>query len=355
MSPFRSSVVGLAASFAAATLLFVPALAQADAQVAGSRSAHRTTLQRGDHGKAVRRIQRLLTKAGFTTGRDGEFGPATARVVRAFQRAARLEVTGVVDRKTFVALRHATDGSVARNVSGGFNLHSLGQRAEHLGDRIPLRRGMSGHDVRVLQDYLRRAGFSTSVDGEFGRGTARSVRRFERDQEIAKDGVVDAADIAALRSLVEGDQTTPAQSRTLQEQPGAKATIDADGFAVAPADAPQAVKDIIAAGNEIAKKPYIYGGGHGSWKDRGYDCSGSVSYALHGAGLLDASMPSGSFESWGERGRGDWVTLYANGGHMYMVVAGIRFDTSGRSQDGTRWHADMRSGSGFVAVHPKGL
>jgi hypothetical protein len=115
------------------------------------------------------------------------------------------------------------------------------------------------------------------------------------------------------------------------------------------------VQAIIAAGNRIATLPYVYGGGHGSWEDTGYDCSGSVSYALHGAGLLSASMPSGDFEGWGAAGPGSWVTIYANGGHMYMVVAGLRFDTSGQRGSGTRWQADLRSNAGFVVRHPVGL
>ena len=109
---------------------------------------------------------------------------------------------------------------------------------------------------------------------------------------------------------------------------------------MAPADAPAAVKAVIAAGNRIATKPYKYGGGHARWEDSGYDCSGSVSYALHGGGLLSSSMPSGGFTSWGASGQGRWITIYANSGHMYMVVAGLRFDTSGASP--SRWQSDMR-------------
>jgi cell wall-associated NlpC family hydrolase len=112
---------------------------------------------------------------------------------------------------------------------------------------------------------------------------------------------------------------------------------------------------MIAAGNVIAHKPYRYGGGHGRWSDTGYDCSGSVSYALHGAGLLKAPLASYDFEHWGDAGPGEWVTIYANGGHAYMVVAGLRFDTSGRSRTGSRWQTDMRSPRGYVVRHPDGL
>jgi peptidoglycan hydrolase-like protein with peptidoglycan-binding domain len=360
--PFRSFAVGLAAAFAAACVLFIPAIAHADTQAAAQAAARlgNRTLRSGDHGTAVKALQQLLGQAGFKTTVDGQYGGGTVTVVRRFQRAANLKMTGIADAATLAALRRATDGSAASNTSGGYDVRSAGTSSRHLGDRIPLRRGMSGHDVRILQDFLRRAGFTTSIDGEFGAGTARSVKQFETDQQVTVDGVIDAADIDLLRSLVDGDQgaapsTTPVSAQAAPLGPGDKATVGPDGLAVAPASAPDQVKQIIAAGNAIAKKPYVYGGGHGRWDDRGYDCSGSVSYALHGAGLLDQALPSGSFTSWGESGPGQWVTIYAKGSHMYMVVAGLRFDTSGRQEDGTRWHASQRSPDGYTVVHPPGL
>ena len=129
----------------------------------------------------------------------------------------------------------------------------------------------------------------------------------------------------------------------------------ADGTAVAPKDAPQIVRDVINAGNVIAKTPYLWGGGHGSWAASGYDCSGSVSFALAGAGLLDSPMTSGLLARWGSAGRGRWITIYANGGHVFMEVAGLRFDTGGIRGSGTRWQATGRSTAGFVARHPEGL
>jgi peptidoglycan hydrolase CwlO-like protein len=127
------------------------------------------------------------------------------------------------------------------------------------------------------------------------------------------------------------------------------------GTAQAPPGAPPAVALVIAAGNAIAGLPYLYGGGHAGFKDTAYDCSGSVSYALAAAGLVSAPMASGPFMSWGEAGPGKWITVYANQGHAYMVVAGWRFDTSALSQGGTRWSRDLRSNAGFVARHPPGL
>ena len=137
--------------------------------------------------------------------------------------------------------------------------------------------------------------------------------------------------------------------------PGAKGTVTGDGFAVPPASAPEVVKEVIAAGNAIAKTPYKWGGGHASWDDTGYDCSGSVSYALHGGGLLGSALVSGDFAHWGVSGPGSWITIYANGGHVYMVVAGMRFDTSARSRTGSRWTMVQRDSAGFSVTHPKGL
>jgi cell wall-associated NlpC family hydrolase len=127
------------------------------------------------------------------------------------------------------------------------------------------------------------------------------------------------------------------------------------GRAIAPVDAPAAVKKVITAANRIRTKPYIWGGGHGRWWDRGYDCSGAVSFALRGGGFLNSPLPSGPMESWGSAGAGRWITIYANAGHAYAVIAGLRWDTSGNtSGTGPRWHEDMADSSGFVARHPPG-
>lgn len=137
--------------------------------------------------------------------------------------------------------------------------------------------------------------------------------------------------------------------------PAAPATIGPDGTATAPAGAPPVVVALIAAGNQIATLPYKYGGGHGSFTDTAYDCSGSVSFALHGAGLLDATLDSTELSTWGRSGAGRWITIYANKTHTYLVVAGVRFDTSGQRAAGTRWQAALRSNKGFKVRHPAGL
>jgi hypothetical protein len=127
--------------------------------------------------------------------------------------------------------------------------------------------------------------------------------------------------------------------------------------AIPPPGAPATVKAAIAAANRIDHRPYVWGGGHLSWRSRGYDCSGAVGYVLHAAGLLDQTVVSGQLESWGEGGLGRWISVYANAEHTYMVIAGLRFDTRDDPPgvSGPRWHMAGVDGRKFVARHPAGL
>jgi hypothetical protein len=148
--------------------------------------------------------------------------------------------------------------------------------------------------------------------------------------------------------------TNPAEAAWLQG--GYGGWVEGNGFARAPSNAPLAVKRVIDAGNQIARSPYIWGGGHGRWLDNGYDCSGSVSFALASGGMLNATETSGQLMSWGVAGPGHWLTIYANQEHVFMYVAGLRFDTSGRAGDhASRWQLAPRSADGFVARHYPGL
>jgi hypothetical protein len=138
--------------------------------------------------------------------------------------------------------------------------------------------------------------------------------------------------------------------------PTAKARLLDNGMLIPPKSAPTRIKAVIAAANKIRTKPYIWGGGHARWWDAGYDCSGSVSYALHGGKFLESPLPSGPMEDWGLEGEGRWITVFANAGHAYAVIAGIRWDTSGDSSGtGPRWHEDLRDNVGYVARHPAGF
>jgi cell wall-associated NlpC family hydrolase len=148
-----------------------------------------------------------------------------------------------------------------------------------------------------------------------------------------------------------GAQYTPGSGATTA--PGT-ARLDA-GVAYAPPAAPIAVVRAIRAGNRLQDKPYLYGGGHKSFKSAAYDCSGAVSYALHGGGLLTAPLNSSALMAWGTAGPGSWITVYANPGHAYAVIAGLRLDTSGTGGRGPRWQLIQRDATGFVARHPAGL
>jgi cell wall-associated NlpC family hydrolase len=134
-----------------------------------------------------------------------------------------------------------------------------------------------------------------------------------------------------------------------------EATLAADGTATLPAGAPPEVAAIVQAANRIALLPYRYGGGHRSFEDTAYDCSGSVSYALHAAELLESPLDSTGLGRWGRAGAGRWISVYANKDHVFMVVAGLRFDTSGQKRTGSRWQPMDRSVKGFVVRHPDGL
>ena len=156
-----------------------------------------------------------------------------------------------------------------------------------------------------------------------------------------------------------GTTTTPTDPAAPVGPPG-KAKLRKDGTAVAPADAPANIQAAIAAGNAIHTFPYVWGGGHRSFTDTGYDCSGAVSYVLHAAGLLASPMPSGPLaSSWGAPGKGRWITVYANASHAYMIVAGLRFDTSSGGDrwnqgSGPRWRKKKREPVGFTAKYAPG-
>lgn len=191
---------------------------------------------------------------------------------------------------------------------------------------------------------------------------ARAERRETLQQLTARaagleDGIADAEQRQAVVSAPDPvDVAAPTPS--VPAPNGSTATLNSDGSATAPANAPQQVKDVIAAANAIRDYPYLWGGGHGSFEASGYDCSGAISYALHGGGLLDSPLDSTGFMSWGEPGVGNWITVYANSGHAYMMVAGLRWDTSDSGGDGPSW-ADYPSAweqsQSFTATHPAGF
>ena len=173
----------------------------------------------------------------------------------------------------------------------------------------------------------------------------------------ASGGVGSSSSSASVPASIPAEAECPSEGGGLANGacvPVKKARLIA-GKAVAPPGSLEAIAEVIDAANRIRTTPYIWGGGHGRWWDRGYDCSGSVGYALHGGGLLEAPMTSGEMTRWGMPGRGHWITIYANPRHVFAVIAGLRWDTVGdASGTGPRWHEDMAPTAGFIARHPPG-
>jgi peptidoglycan hydrolase-like protein with peptidoglycan-binding domain len=344
-------------------------------------------------GSDVRTLQADLTKAGFKTPTVGTFGPTTERNVKSFERRYHMAVNGQVTaafvRKLQLVISGASNADSAPG-SGGTSLGQAGPAggkrkskqaaaandptsvlsnnpvlapvtqdggSQHLGERT-LQQGMKGHDVRVLQGYLSLAGFPTAVDGDFGAGTKANVIKFEQANGMDTTGVVTYAQSQVLRQVVAKAVTATG--------PVGRATLNSDGTVTPPAGAPQAVVDAINAANSIIDKPYRVGGGHGQWNDSAYDCSGAVSFALHGANLLSGSEDSTQLESYGSAGPGQWMTIYADAQHTFIVIAGLAFDTAHYGPttpggSGPRWltasnvTANLQDGGDYIIRHPSGL
>ena len=229
------------------------------------------------------------------------------------------------------------------------------------GDHV-LRPGDRGREVRVLQRWLTLVGFPTRVDGHFGRRTRSVVVRYERANRQRINGWVSREQARGLKVRAYAARAAKAAAASGGALPGPlvspteQAVVSPDGLtAMVPAGAPPQVRDAIVAANRIVGKPYRWGGGHAKVEDDAYDCSGTVSYALMGAGLLRGPLDSTGLKRFGASGPGSWITVYANAGHTYAVIAGLRLDTSGTGGKGPRWHTSGRSGKGFVVRHPPGL
>ncbi|MBI4897922.1 MAG: hypothetical protein HY827_06105 [Actinobacteria bacterium] len=193
----------------------------------------------------------------------------------------------------------------------------------------------------------RKAGIVTAKNKAIAQAGSLQAEQRRVRREIAA--------IAARARAQQQSDTGPSSTSAPVVAKGGVVSLHSDGLASASADAPQAIKSAVAAGNRIAKTPYLWGGGHGSFDSSGYDCSGSVSYVLHAAGTLSSPMASGPLMGWGAGGPGKYITVYANAGHVFMNVGGVWFDTSGRGGTGSRWQVGSKGTGGYAVRHPSGL
>jgi peptidoglycan hydrolase-like protein with peptidoglycan-binding domain len=312
-------------------------------------------------GAAVARLQAALHLSA-----DGEFGPATEAAVRRLQARHGLTVDGVVGPATWSLVdvhgeetlapppsalpsppqeHQAKAASATTDVSNesGSGEAPAGGEAHSSG---------GGNAVARLQSALR-----MPVDGEFGPSTEAAVRRLQARHGLTVDGVVGPSTWALVGIHSESTLTPPASALVHESDEGASSGSGGSTSSTGGGggEGSGVVARVIAAGEEIATRPYVWGGGHGSFQSAGYDCSGSVSYALHGGGLLSSPMDSSEFESYGEAGPGRDITIYANAEHVYMVVDGRRFDTVAQQEGGSRWSNSMSSTGGYVVRHPAGF
>lgn len=272
----------------------------------------------------------------------------TERVVTVYKQGEPDIITVVLESKGFQEMVERTT-----------YLRKIAEQDQYTIDKVTaLKKSTKTESIKLAGLEKRQSQLVAEVTEE------RDIIRDKKGRALASQGDL-KAELKKQRKLLRaaaaavGYQPAPGvvNFRPVAGPGGARVTLNSDGSASAPASAPAVIKAAVRAGNQIRSTPYIWGGGHGSFSDRGYDCSGSVSYVLHAAGVLSSPMASGGFMNWGAAGPGKWITIYTNPGHMWMTVGGLRFDTSGRSGTGSRWQNGYNgAGTGsFTVRHYPGL
>ncbi len=320
------------------------------ADVSGLVETSSASGEEGSGGDAVARLQSALHVTA-----DGNFGPETEAAIRRLQARHGLTVDGIVGPATWnvigvsgeetltpptSAIVHSEHHSSSANGDAGAD-PGAGEASSTAGTA-----GAGGNTVAQLQSALH-----LTADGTFGPETEAAVKRLQARHGLTVDGVVGPA-TWSLIGVSDGQTLNPPRSALDGAGQGGGGSSNTAGGGEGGSSV---VARVIAAGDEIATRPYVFGGGHGSFQSTGYDCSGSVSYALHGGGLLTSPEDSSALESYGEAGPGKYITIYANAEHAWMVVDGKRFDTIAQQETGTRWSDSMMSTAGYVARHPDGM
>jgi peptidoglycan hydrolase-like protein with peptidoglycan-binding domain len=291
----------------------------------GLSGASATTASASGHGGAAT-VTSVQSAVGVSA--DGVFGPQTAAAVKHYQAAHGLTADGIVGPATAQAMGMSAPSSPLREEHHHHaSAHSSsGSSSSHSG---------SG-SVSDVQHAL-----GIPADGNFGPQTAEAVKHFQAAHGLTSDGIVGPSTAQALGIDA---PSTPLREHHSSSSSGSGSSSDATS---------SAMSRMVAAANQIADLPYVWGGGHGSFQASGYDCSGSVSFVLHAGGLLSSPEDSSALEGYGASGPGQHITIYANAGHAWMTIDGRRFDTGGGG--GSRWKSAPRSGAGFVVRHPVGF
>jgi peptidoglycan hydrolase-like protein with peptidoglycan-binding domain len=338
-----------------------PAEAEAEAKsVTAEKEAEEKRSEETQLG-AVKQLQSALHVTA-----DGNFGPETEAAVRRLQARHGLAVDGVVGPATWSvigvhgqseltppasALPKAPapkDTAIAATSNTGLTPGSGGTHGE-----TPATAAAPATGATAVE-WLQRA-LKLPVDGEFGPETEAAVRRLQARHGLNVDGVVGPSTWAVIGVQAAETLTPPPSALAAPSTGGGSQGANAGAPGAGGGEAESIVARVIAAADEIATRPYVWGGGHGSFESYGYDCSGSVSYALHGGGLLSSPEDSTGLESYGEPGPGKYITIYANAEHAWMTIDGKRFDTVALAEDGSRWGGSSDDGGGFVERHPDGL
>jgi peptidoglycan hydrolase-like protein with peptidoglycan-binding domain len=335
-TPSLASIASTAATAVASTVSTV------------ATSSSHPTPPSSSAGKSSSPVVRLQEALGVQV--DGTFGPETERAVRHLQALHHLHVDGVVGGQTWGVLGIHEHTIIHQTMTPNHASHraSVSDTTQQSTHAPQAPAPVSGSDaVRRLQEALH-----VQADGTFGPETEAAVKRMQAQRGIAVDGVVGPETWSALGILAHDTLHPPhgASHSSSGESSGGSSSDSAGG-----GESSSVVERVIAAADEIATRPYVYGGGHGSFQSTGYDCSGSVSYALHGGGLLSSPEDSSALESYGDAGPGSHITIYANAEHAWMVIDGRRFDTVAQQETGTRWSDAMTSTAGYVVRHPPGL
>jgi peptidoglycan hydrolase-like protein with peptidoglycan-binding domain len=341
-------------------------------QVMGSSSATQTQTSGASTASAPTSAVAQLQHA-LHLPVDGDFGPETEAAIRRLQARHGLTVDGIVGPATWSVIgAHGGEtltpppSAIVQPSPQPGSSAAVGTPAATHAPNAPAATSApaildGGNPVARLQQALH-----LPVDGEFGPETESAIRRLQARHGLTVDGVVGPATWSVIGVSDESTLTPPAGALAAfgpgrSDATGAGATSGsatddtAAGSSEGEGEGSSVVARVIAAANEIATRPYVYGGGHGSFQSEGYDCSGSVSYALHGGGLLSSPEDSTGLESYGEPGPGKYITIYADAEHAWMTIDGRRYDTVALQETGDRWSDSMTSTAGYVVRHPDGL